>query len=494
MKIDVIHVIIKVASAIASTAVVWISADGIVNSNSTMDSLFKRIFKKSPFELIHNPKTRLTIESACLIIGTTFLINTAFTDMRDLVWNVRSLADWIIAELEASTARAARDETAWQTARGSDTAESYGEYLKGFASGAHVDEAKTRIAELEASTARAARDETAWQTARGSDTAESYDEYLKGFASGAHVDEAKTRIAVQDEASWSQAHATNTIESLNRYLSDYPTGLHQIEARKEVQLLEAESAKASAIDHYNRGIAYEAGGGGNEAMALQEYKLAADQGVPAAIYKLGLYYESGRGGVKQDFLLAARNYRLAAQKGIRQASSMFEQLKKRAATTHSNSPIGNTNIAIQFGEDWVKGLGIGYKDYCGVMIAPKSSTVEKKDRDPSADIEYGTFNIFDWHRAIDGLNNISFSPAFTTKTLVDRDSAVLEINNNEFRLELDQDKMTFKTTEIQRLLIELRNSSEMKINLFLHEGRVIRFEYNTYHTGLAMDLAKLFCL
>ena len=445
MKIDVIHVIIKVASAIASTAVVWISADGIVNSNSTMDSLFKRIFKKSPFELIHNPKTRLTIESACLIIGTTFLINTAFTDMRDLVWNVRSLADWIIAELEASTARAARDETAWQTARGSDTAESYGEYLK-------------------------------------------------GFASGAHVDEAKTRIAVQDEASWSQAHATNTIESLNRYLSDYPTGLHQIEARKEVQLLEAESAKASAIDHYNRGIAYEAGGGGNEAMALQEYKLAADQGVPAAIYKLGLYYESGRGGVKQDFLLAARNYRLAAQKGIRQASSMFEQLKKRAATTHSNSPIGNTNIAIQFGEDWVKGLGIGYKDYCGVMIAPKSSTVEKKDRDPSADIEYGTFNIFDWHRAIDGLNNISFSPAFTTKTLVDRDSAVLEINNNEFRLELDQDKMTFKTTEIQRLLIELRNSSEMKINLFLHEGRVIRFEYNTYHTGLAMDLAKLFCL
>ena len=445
MKIDVIHVIIKVASAIASTAVVWISADGIVNSNSTMDSLFKRIFKKSPFELIHNPKTRLTIESACLIIGTTFLINTAFTDMRDLVWNVRSLADWIIAELEASTARAARDETAWQTARGSDTAESYGEYLK-------------------------------------------------GFASGAHVDEAKTRIAVQDEASWSQAHATNTIESLNRYLSDYPTGLHQIEARKEVQLLEAESAKASAIDHYNRGIAYEAGGGGNEAMALQEYKLAADQGVPAAIYKLGLYYESGRGGVKQDFLLAARNYRLAAQKGIRQASSMFEQLKQRAATTHSNSPIGNTNIAIQFGEDWVKGLGIGYKDYCGVMIAPKSSTVEKKDRDPSADIEYGTFNIFDWHRAIDGLNNISFSPAFTTKTLVDRDSAVLEINNNEFRLELDQDKMTFKTTEIQRLLIELRNSSEMKINLFLHEGRVIRFEYNTYHTGLAMDLAKLFCL
>jgi TPR repeat protein len=55
--------------------------------------------------------------------------------------------------------------------------------------------------------------------------------------------------------------------------------------------------------------------------AARLYKLAADQGIAAAQYNLGVFYKYGRGGLSQNDREAARLYKLAAAQGFADAQS-----------------------------------------------------------------------------------------------------------------------------------------------------------------------------
>ena len=68
----------------------------------------------------------------------------------------------------------------------------------------------------------------------------------------------------------------------------------------------------------NLGVFYETGRGGlpkDEREAARLYKLAADQGNAGAQANLGVFYEDGRGGLPKDEREAARLYKLAADQG-----------------------------------------------------------------------------------------------------------------------------------------------------------------------------------
>jgi TPR repeat protein len=58
-------------------------------------------------------------------------------------------------------------------------------------------------------------------------------------------------------------------------------------------------------------------------MAARLYKLAADQGNPAARYNLARFYSQGRGGLPRDEREAARLFKLAADQGFAEARAAF---------------------------------------------------------------------------------------------------------------------------------------------------------------------------
>jgi len=53
----------------------------------------------------------------------------------------------------------------------------------------------------------------------------------------------------------------------------------------------------------------------DDALAVQYYRLAANQGLAVAQSNLGLMFEEGRGGLTADRAEAVRLYRLAARQG-----------------------------------------------------------------------------------------------------------------------------------------------------------------------------------
>ncbi len=96
-----------------------------------------------------------------------------------------------------AAARAARDRQAWSTAETANTVQSYQRYLGEFPSGQNAAEAQSRIDRFmaDAATAEAnAIEQSAWNTAKTSNTAESYQTYLSSYPNGAYAPLAKAAL------------------------------------------------------------------------------------------------------------------------------------------------------------------------------------------------------------------------------------------------------------------------------------------------------------
>jgi len=91
----------------------------------------------------------------------------------------------------------AKDESAWQQAKSSNTKASYERYIRDYASGKYVSEARSKIRDIENNeNAEASRkqDESAWQQAKSSNTKPSYERYIRDYANGKYVSEARSKI------------------------------------------------------------------------------------------------------------------------------------------------------------------------------------------------------------------------------------------------------------------------------------------------------------
>jgi TPR repeat protein len=105
-----------------------------------------------------------------------------------------------------------------------------------------------------------------------------------------------------------------------------PAAVQERAARTETERKVAEEARlnmlaadqGNARAQYILGVFYESGSGGlpkDEREAARLYKLAADQGYVNAQFNLGVFYANGRGGLPKDDREAARFYKLAADQG-----------------------------------------------------------------------------------------------------------------------------------------------------------------------------------
>lgn len=97
----------------------------------------------------------------------------------------------------AAAARAARERQAWSAADTANTLPGYQQYLAEFPSGQNAAEAQSRIDRFmaDAATAEAtAIEQAAWNTAKSSNTAESYQTYLSSYPNGAYSPLAKAAL------------------------------------------------------------------------------------------------------------------------------------------------------------------------------------------------------------------------------------------------------------------------------------------------------------
>jgi len=97
----------------------------------------------------------------------------------------------------------------------------------------------------------AAKDETAWQQAKSSNTKASYERYIRDYSNGRYVSEARSKLSEieqqekdeaarkQDESAWQQAKSSNTKPSYERYIRDYPSGRYVSDARGKIRDIEA---------------------------------------------------------------------------------------------------------------------------------------------------------------------------------------------------------------------------------------------------------------
>src|SRR5271166_6339525 len=79
-----------------------------------------------------------------------------------------------------------RQQSDWQKARETNTAESYEQFLKKYPSGEFTAQAQARIKEL--------YEERDWQKARDADTLEAYQAFLKQYPEGKWTEEARIRV------------------------------------------------------------------------------------------------------------------------------------------------------------------------------------------------------------------------------------------------------------------------------------------------------------
>ena len=135
------------------------------------------------------------------------------------------------------------DERDWQTALERNTLAGFEDYLEAWPEGLHASEAREKIAEIKAAeearrkdaAERAAQEAGDWETAARENTVESYETYLGKHPTGAHADEARSRIAslkasAADEAAWQQAKTANRAAAYEQYLASFPQGAHVAEA------------------------------------------------------------------------------------------------------------------------------------------------------------------------------------------------------------------------------------------------------------------------
>eukprot|EP00747_Dinoflagellata_sp_TGD_P004535 gnl/TRDRNA2_/TRDRNA2_111564_c0_seq1.p1 gnl/TRDRNA2_/TRDRNA2_111564_c0~~gnl/TRDRNA2_/TRDRNA2_111564_c0_seq1.p1 ORF type:complete len:294 (+),score=67.33 gnl/TRDRNA2_/TRDRNA2_111564_c0_seq1:65-946(+) len=85
-----------------------------------------------------------------------------------------------------------------------------------------------------------------------------------------------------------------------------------------LQLIREKAKKGDAEAQFNYGVFWATGRGGlkaDDTEALKWYKKAAEQGDTDAQYNVAKFYEKGRGGLAQSFVMAAQWYRKAAAQG-----------------------------------------------------------------------------------------------------------------------------------------------------------------------------------
>lgn len=81
-----------------------------------------------------------------------------------------------------------------------------------------------------------------WRTAKSTDTAAAYNEYIAAFPAGMMVEQANARIAeLNQEETWQAATRNDSAALYEHYLSLYPDGLHHIEARSRLRELKEQS-------------------------------------------------------------------------------------------------------------------------------------------------------------------------------------------------------------------------------------------------------------
>jgi len=98
---------------------------------------------------------------------------------------------------------AAKDESAWQQAKKSNTKSAYERYIRDYPDGRYVSDAKSKIVEIEKNeNAESSRkqDESAWQQAKSSNTKPAYERYIRDYANGKYVSEAKNKIRAIEAA------------------------------------------------------------------------------------------------------------------------------------------------------------------------------------------------------------------------------------------------------------------------------------------------------
>ncbi len=131
----------------------------------------------------------------------------------------------------------------------------------------------------------------------------------------AHIDSAQAVSACQD-ALRVRPNDMRIVFQLGRSLQKDGSSSAMIEAARLYKLA-ADQGYAAA--QYNLGVFYESGRGGlakNDQEAARLFKLAADQGYAAAQNNLGRFHESGRGGLAKSDQEATRLYKLAADQGL----------------------------------------------------------------------------------------------------------------------------------------------------------------------------------
>ena len=113
----------------------------------------------------------------------------------------REQADTLMALGQAAEEARAADDTAYAEAQRADTAAAYGEYLRAYPTGQHIQEARVRQAAAETREQEARADDAAYATVESQNTTEGYEEYLRSYPSGRHVDVARAaqqRLREQD--------------------------------------------------------------------------------------------------------------------------------------------------------------------------------------------------------------------------------------------------------------------------------------------------------
>lgn len=120
------------------------------------------------------------------------------------------------------------------------------------------------------------------------------------------------------------------IDSYHTYLKSLHDTTYYLEARN-LQLLApilmyrrgAEAGDPQGM--YKLGVCYNFGEGGlteDDAKAVELYQKAAEGGTATAMFNLGFFYEYGKGGLTKDMVKAAEWYRKAAEAG--NATAMYE--------------------------------------------------------------------------------------------------------------------------------------------------------------------------
>ena len=142
------------------------------------------------------------------------------------------------------------DDEAWSVAERRDTISGYEDYLEAWPEGRHASEARQRIAEMKAAAEaiskdaaeRAAQEAADWDRAARENTIASYGSYLSKHPTGAHADDARSRMAqlqatAADKSAWDQAVTLGTAAGYEQYLTSFPQGAYVMQATAALENL-----------------------------------------------------------------------------------------------------------------------------------------------------------------------------------------------------------------------------------------------------------------